>query len=614
MTSRRPLRLLAARTGVQVRRLELTLVRPGVQLAVLAAVVLWLAVVASQLLDRGEDTVQRLRLLTSLLPLGAGLLLARLRPHVRTGPQLVLVGIAFAVTQAGRTDWPAVWWLIDLYDVAFSLLYYVILAHPYGRLVDAPSRLAVRVLFAVAVAFDVTLMLFVDPAKAFCTTCEPGLNIMLIEHRPDVLDFLLTYAAPVGQCATLLVALVVIAHFVRGTTAQRRAILPMLPLVVVSTTLVGALPLLTRTPFGPEPADINKLGALQEVSLLLLPAAIAFGALRGRGRRRQVRMSDLVLALTDVPSADRLQDAVSHALGDPSVLVGVWRPDVATFVGADGLPLDPPDLDSGREATYLERADGPLAVVVHDQALLDDPGLLASVTAAVRLAIENDRLQEEVLAQLREVQASRSRIVEAAYAERKRLERDLHDGAQQRLVSTALALRMARTAVDDPAVDAQLDTAVQELQAAISELRDLARGMYPAVLADQGLPAALWSLASRCPVPTVVRAAPEDRLAPAVEAAAYFVVAEALTNVAKYAEASRVEVVVSVADGLLTVEVVDDGNGGARPTSGGGLAGLEDRVSAFGGELVLDSRPGAGTRLRARLPVQLGAGALEPAR
>jgi signal transduction histidine kinase len=343
--------------------------------------------------------------------------------------------------------------------------------------------------------------------------------------------------------------------------------------VLVFTFFASVVTLLDRTArSGLILPDVNKLGAPAGGVAAAAAGAIVFGACAARPRR-QVRMSDLVLALTDVPSADRLQGAVSRALGDPSVLVGVWRPDVATFVGTDGLPLDPPEPGSGREATYLERADGPLAVVVHDQALLDDPGLLASVTAAVRLAIENDRLQEEVLAQLREVQESRTRIVEAAYAERKRLERDLHDGAQQRLVSTALALRMARSSVQDPEVDAQLDAAVQELQAAIGELRDLARGMYPAVLADEGLPAALWSLADRCPVPTAVGNVPTRRLAPAVEAAAYFVVAEALTNVAKYAEATRVDVSVTEQDGVLAVEVVDDGKGGARATTGGGLAG-----------------------------------------
>lgn len=597
---------LRTTAGARVRRVELALCRPRVQLTVVVVVVLWLGVVGTQVAVIEPAAVQRLRLLTPLPPLLAGLVLARLRPGVRTGPQLALVGIFFAVTQAGQTNWRPVWWLILTYDVAFTLLYYVILAHPYGRLVDRASRVVAGSLLLLAVVFDVTRMLFVDPAEAFCTTCPPDLNILLVEHRPDVMQFLFAYYVPVAQSVTLLAAVLVVVHFARGTTAQRRAILPLLPLVAVSAFFVSVLPLLELA-LGLAPTEIGKLGALQELALLLLPVAIVLGAVRGRGRRRQVQMGDLVLALTDVPSADRLQAAVSRALGDPTVLVGVWRQDVATYLGVDGLPLDPPDPGSGREATYLERAEGPLAVVVHDQALLDDPGLLASVTAAVRLAIENDRLQEEVLEQLREVQASRARIVEAAYAERKRLERDLHDGAQQRLVSTALALRMARVGVQDPEVDAQLDAAVQELQAAIAELRDLARGMYPAVLADEGLPAALWSLADRCPVPTQLTTAPEQRLPVAVEAAAYFVVAEALTNIAKYATATRVEVAVAVRDGALHVEVVDDGRGGATTTAGGGLAGLRDRVAALGGELVLDSPPDGGTRLLARLPVAVEA-------
>ena len=175
---------LTSRVGTRVRRVELALVRPRVQLGVLVAVVLWLAVVATQLVPRGEDTVQRARLLTCLLPLGAGLLLARLRPHVRTGPQLALVGIFFAATTAGRTEWRSVWWLIDTYNTAFTLVFYVILAHPYGRLVDSASRVTVRLLLSVALAFDVGFMLFVDPSKSVCPTCPPDINILLVEHQP----------------------------------------------------------------------------------------------------------------------------------------------------------------------------------------------------------------------------------------------------------------------------------------------------------------------------------------------------------------------------------------------------------------------------------------------
>ncbi|MFN8110682.1 MAG: histidine kinase [Thermoleophilia bacterium] len=201
-----------------------------------------------------------------------------------------------------------------------------------------------------------------------------------------------------------------------------------------------------------------------------------------------------------------------------------------------------------------------------------------------------------------EVSASRSRIVAAGLQERRRLERNLHDGAQQRLVSLMMRLRVARGGVNGHAVLAdQLDAAVDELQLAIDELRELARGIHPAVLSDRGLAAALEGLARRAPLPVEVHADPA-RLPEPVEAAAYFVVAESLTNVARYAHATHAQVRVTRTDGRAVVEVHDDGRGGARADEGSGLAGLSDRVSALGGRLSVNSPPGAGTVVRAEFP------------
>ena len=204
-----------------------------------------------------------------------------------------------------------------------------------------------------------------------------------------------------------------------------------------------------------------------------------------------------------------------------------------------------------------------------------------------------------------ELRASRARLVAAQDAERQRLERDLHDGAQQRLVGLALALRLAREQLDgsEPAgVAAQLDAAIDELGSATAELRDLARGIHPALLTTRGLEPALTALAGRAPVDVTVDVDVARRLAPELESAAYFVVAEALANVARYARAQRVVVTVACAGGRLHVEVGDDGVGGARPGPGSGLSGLADRVAALDGELEVDSPAGAGTRIRAWLP------------
>ena len=263
-----------------------------------------------------------------------------------------------------------------------------------------------------------------------------------------------------------------------------------------------------------------------------------------------------------------------------------------------------PSPTSGRAVTTLGSADAPVAALVHDPVLLERRGLLAAAGAAAGLALENERLQAELRAQLAELRASRARIVTAGDEERRRLERDLHDGAQQRLLSLGLALQLARAKLGPDANGATelLTEADAELRAALDELRELARGIHPAVLTEQGLVAALRSLAQHSSVPVTIAAVPEERVPAPAEAAAYFLVSEALANVAKYARATRVRISVAHADGRVLVDVDDDGVGGADPSRGSGLRGLADRVHALDGRLALDSPPGRGTHLHAEIP------------
>ena len=230
--------------------------------------------------------------------------------------------------------------------------------------------------------------------------------------------------------------------------------------------------------------------------------------------------------------------------------------------------------------------------------------IVRNITERKRKEDELRRLYVELERGLGELQASRARIVEAADLERRRLERNLHDGAQQRLVSISLALRLARGKLlsEPPEAETLLRGAGEELGFALEELRELARGIHPAILTDRGLAPALESLASRSPVPVDVQG-PSDRLPPWIETAAYYVVSEALTNAAKYAEASEVSVRVARANGDALVEVRDNGVGGASPDRGSGLRGLADRVSALGGRLRVESEPGAGTFIRAEIPL-----------
>jgi signal transduction histidine kinase len=243
-------------------------------------------------------------------------------------------------------------------------------------------------------------------------------------------------------------------------------------------------------------------------------------------------------------------------------------------------------------------------MICHDASLDTEPELVAAVGAAASLALENERLNVELRARVEELRASRARIVEAADEERRRLERDLHDGAQQRLVSLALNLRLIDSKLDsDPqAARDLLGETANELGEATTELRELARGLHPAVLSDRGLGPALEALAGRAPLEVELGEPPAERLPAPVESASYFVVAEALTNVARYANASRAEVRVSRANGRVEVEVRDDGDGGADPAAGSGLRGLADRVSALDGRLEVVSPQGRGTVVRAVIP------------
>jgi signal transduction histidine kinase len=272
------------------------------------------------------------------------------------------------------------------------------------------------------------------------------------------------------------------------------------------------------------------------------------------------------------------------------------------YADTRGQFLDLATLSPGRTVAPLTGSDD--AVLIHDAGLMHEPQLVRLTASAASMALEHARLQAEVQAQLEQVRASRTRIIEAGDAERRRLERDLHDGAQQRLVTLTLALGMARcrAAGADPALRSLIESAIKEAREALIELRELARGIHPAVLTETGLAGAVQALVERSPVATTIGEVPRGRFPPAIEATAYFVVSEALANVAKHAMAGCAQVTIRHQLGRLLVQVSDDGTGGARPEGGSGLRGLADRVVSAGGTLRLDSPPGSGTRLEADIP------------
>jgi signal transduction histidine kinase len=322
-----------------------------------------------------------------------------------------------------------------------------------------------------------------------------------------------------------------------------------------------------------------------------------------RELRRRATVADLVVELGPARRSHSVRDALARALGDPTLEIGYWLPDAGRYVDLDGRPVELPGRDTGRAATIVEHDGERVAALVHDAAALDAPPLAEAVQEAAGLVLANARLQAEVGAQVQQLRASRQRIVEARDEQRSRLSSRLHEGAERRLGEVAEAVERARAHAAASGQDLELlDMIDSELAKARDELRELGRGIHPRVLTERGLGAALEALAERAAMP-VELGAPPRRLPGPVEAAAYFVCSEALANVAKYARASHARCEVSCDDGWVRIAVVDDGVGGADPARGSGLRGLADRVEALGGRLAVTSAVGAGTTVRAELPL-----------
>ncbi len=322
-----------------------------------------------------------------------------------------------------------------------------------------------------------------------------------------------------------------------------------------------------------------------------------------RGRWAEAVVADLVVDLGKQADTQALRNELGRALGDRSLVLGYWLPDEGRYVDDAGRQVELPEPGAGRAVTPISQDGEPVAVLVHDEAVLEDPALVDAVASAARLAVSNARLQAEVRARVLEVAASRRRIVEATDAQRRRLERELHEGAERRLARVAGLLAQAREGVDERA-RAQVSEVEDELDGARAELRDFAQGIHPSSLTEGGLAAALPELAARGRLPVELELS-VGRLAPAVEAAVYFLCSEALTNAAKHAEATIVTIGVSQSNGRLLVAITDDGVGGASAGGGTGLRGLADRVEALGGQLSVGSPMGGGTRLDATIPIDL---------
>jgi signal transduction histidine kinase len=501
-------------------------------------------------------------LLTGWTMIACGLVAWSRRPQSWSGALLTATGFAWFASNFAASGVTSIAWLGAHVPYLYrGPLVHLVLTYPTGRAVRRLDRWAVAVGYVVAVS----------PA----VWADKAATIVL---------------------AGLLVA-VAARGYARAAGRERRMRLAALQATGALATVVAAIAVVRLT------ADVQ-VAALHVYQAALCGLSVGLLAGLWRWPWERAEVADLVVELGQMRSGT-LRDQLARALGDPSLQVGYWAPQSAGFADSNGRLIPIPEPDSGRSATVVERDSQPLAVLVHDPAVLGDPGLVEAVTSAARLAAANMRLQAEVRARMAEITASRRRLLAAGDEERDRLERRLREGALQRLGEAAEALGQARRPAAGDGLAERLAKAEFQLTQTQEDLHRLARGIHPRELGEHGLAAALASLTHDIPVSVKLAVSVADGSTDAA-ACAYFVCAEALTNVAKYASASQVTVSVREDSDRIRVQVEDDGTGGANPARGTGLRGLADRVETLGGTLTVDSPASRGTRLVAVIPCSAG--------
>jgi signal transduction histidine kinase len=515
------------------------------------------------------------------------------RPR-RTGDLALLAGFTwFAAVWAAWQNGPP---LIPCLAMALSgftlpLILHLAVSYPAGRASSAPARALIAAAYAEALLAAAVLALFRDPYLDPGCLANCNVNIFLVRSLPSlaraagIADRWFTAAAAAG------LIVVCAARLVAGSRAARRRLLPVaVPAIMFAAAVAARAVALQRTTVeDPFNAALYAIFAVASAAIIFLATGLISGVVRSRAERRAI--ARIAVNLDEAPAPGSLQTALAEALHDPELRIAYWLPGMQRHVDTSGRAVLEPAATPDRAVTRVIRDGRTVAAISHTGAA---PVLDRHIGPAIALGLENDRLQAELLAQLGELRASRARIVETAGAERRRLERDLHDGAQQRLLALSYDIRLARASAEadgDTAAQMTLATAVEQTGAALEELRELAHGIYPAVLAEAGVGAALDTLADTAPLPVQILRADDRRYPAPVEAAAYFTVTEAIDDAARRG-ADRAVVTVDHQGGQLVVTVEDNGTGRDAP-----MVTLTDRVGALGGSLYLKE-----TVCRAEIP------------
>jgi signal transduction histidine kinase len=541
-----------------------------------------------------SDFAAALAVVAGLALVAAGLVTSFARPAGRIGDLALLAGFVwFAPFWAGWRGGPPL--VLSLGTLAagfvFPLLLHLVLAYPGGRLRSRGARALVAAVYLEAALTALGRALFRDPF--FDPNCWDNCtdNVFLVRSLPGIASGIQDADLWFSAAAAAALATICVWQLAVASAPARRTLWPVLAggIALAAATIahsVGLYRVPLEDPSDPAFLSIFLVGC---VAVVVLALGLLWAVLGARVQRRSV--ARIVAELGEAPSPGSLEPALARAMGDPELRIAYWLPASQRYVDGRGRPVDEPVPASGRAVTALVRGSRRVALVAHAAAFAE---LEREIGAAVRLALENERLQAEVLAQLHDLRVSRTRIVETGDAERRRLERNLHDGAQQSLLALSYDLRVARAdavAEGDVETASLLADATGQTQAAFDELRELAHGIHPAILTDAGLGPALATLADAAPLTVEIGETTGERYPAAVETAAYLVVAEAIDDAARRG-ASYAAVRAPRQDERLVVEVDDDGS--ERTST---MIHLSDRVGAVGGRLEVET-----TALRAEIP------------
>ncbi len=530
--------------------------------------------------------------LAGLVYLAAGLAAWWRRPSNYIGAIIVLSGgvwLAAALVNTGVTALVAVGLILATGPLAVAV--WLLHAFPSGRLRSNISVATVVAAFVVTLGLQTPQYLFAPRSSG---------DLLSIADRPDLATLGLHLQRVAGIAVMLVTAVVLLTRLRQSAPQQRRVLAPLYAYGIVAVLVVPLGPLI-------EPVfNLSFLGvtAGQLVLLAGVPVAFVLAMLRG-GFARTGEVAELGTWLGGTASERMpLVNALRRTLGDETLVVVYWAPERRRFVDALGQSISlPVPGETGRGIVEITLGDRLIGALVYDRAMNDDPELVRSAGRVAAIAIDNERLTAELIANQVALRLSRARIVEAGDRERRRIAQNLHDGIQVELVLLAIGaqeLRHAGSAADLDVAATQLRNGIDD---AANHLRELVHAVMPAGLIERGLTAAVEDLVDRMPLPTnLVVIDVEEPLSPTVGSTAYFVVAEALANAVKHAGATTLSVRLERTGSQLLIEVADDGVGGAAPGAGTGLRGLLDRVDVLGGQLAINSPPGHGTHLVAELP------------